>query len=87
MRLGLGVFQSASGPTSISIISDYFPIKTRTVAVSLASFSIDLSDASNGVIFFLFKHRVRIRWRRVYLYTGISGVCVAALVLLIKEPK
>lgn len=84
-RFGVGVGEAGLSPPAHSLISDYYPPKTRASALAVYSFGIPLGAMLGAVIGGqMLDH---FSWRTAFMLVGIPGVLVAiALRLLVKEP-
>ncbi|MDP3173446.1 MAG: MFS transporter [Phenylobacterium sp.] len=84
-RIGVGVGEAGGSPPSHSLISDYFPPAQRGTALGLLSIGAPLGGALGvgvgGAI------AAAHGWRAAFMVVGLSGLVLAALVLLIvREP-
>lgn len=84
-RIGVGASEAGASPTSMSLITDYFPAQRRGVALSLFYMSTPISV---GITFalggWLASH---FGWRTAYLMAGGPGLLLALLIILtIREP-
>ena len=86
LRVLLGMGEATTGPSSHSIISDYFPPRTRASALSFFSMGghmgMLLGLALGGYI------NEWVGWRSAFIIVGIPGVLLAGVVLTgIREPE
>ncbi|MBN8605570.1 MAG: MFS transporter [Caulobacterales bacterium] len=84
-RVAIGAAESGAAPTSLSILSDYFPKSQRGRAIGLfylaTPVGLALGFAIGGYLVGM------VGWRNVFLIAGIPGVFLALLVLLtMREP-
>lgn len=84
-RVGVGAAESGASPASMSLITDYFHKERRGFAMSLFYVSTPLgvmiSFALGGML------AAAHGWRNVFVYAGIPGLILAALVFFtIAEP-
>lgn len=85
VRMGVGVGEAGSGPASLSIIADYFPIEKRGRAFAIYSMGIYiglfLSFVLAGVLVDTWG------WRKTFFFLGAPGIAFAIFLLfIIKEP-
>ena len=84
-RMFLGLFQAFCGVTSYSLIADYFPSKARTTAIAIFVFG---NYTGGGLTSFSIPFIGVYGWRNVYLYSGVAGVVIGLLCLIvIGNPK
>lgn len=82
-RMGVGVGEAGGVPPAYSLISDYFPSKSRARALAIYSLGIPIGAAAGTFVGGL----LAADWRRAFLWVGIAGVImVAPFLLLVKEP-
>ena len=85
-RVGVGVGEAAATPGSLSLISDLFPPKRRSAALSFFAVSTPIGLMSA----FIFGGRLNtaIGWRSTLLCVGLPGLLLALIVFLtLKEPE
>ena len=98
-RIGVGVGEAGLSPGSYSLISDYFPPKTRTAALGVYSIAIYLGAGiailAGGLLVGLIGARESIEvpvigavraWQMVFFVIGLPGLLVALLAMTVKEP-
>ena len=96
-RVLVGAGEAALAPAVYSILSDLFPKKRLTFALSVYSIGAllgaEASLAIGGVILHTAQHGVTLpilgdvpAWRFAFLITGLPGLPLALLVFLIPEP-
>jgi len=84
-RMLLGAAESAAHPASLSIISDRFPIRQRTSAMSLFFLSTALGTAAVFIIGSLVV--ANYGWRMAFFVAGIPGILLSVVVFLtVREP-
>lgn len=80
----LGFFEAFCGPPAYSLIVDYFPPEVRTTANAVYAFGIYVGNALSSLIIVMI---TALGWRWAYAITGIFGIVIGFLVLLIvKDP-
>lgn len=99
-RMGVGVGEATLGPTSASIISDYFAPAKRALALSIYHLGYPVGgglaliigaavlDSMSGMetvsLGFLGEFKP---WQMAFFVVGVPGLVIAALMFTIKEPK
>jgi MFS family permease len=84
-RVMVGVGEATLGPAALSLLSDYFPPRTRASVQSIYASGIALGS---GLAFFLGGWiGVHYGWRPAFYFLGFPGLFVAVLVYLLKEQK
>lgn len=99
-RMGVGVGEATLGPTSASIISDYFAPAKRALALSIYHLGYPVGgglaliigaavlDAMSGMetvsLGFLGEYKP---WQMAFFIVGVPGFAIAALMFTIREPK
>lgn len=99
-RLGVGVGEGSLGPAALSLISDYFPKRTRVRAIGVYNMGILLgiglamivggqviTYVSNAPPLHLPVVGELFAWQTVFIVVGLPGLLMAALMLTIREPK
>ncbi|HEY9093022.1 MFS transporter [Parasphingorhabdus sp.] len=84
-RIGVGIGEAGLTPAANSIISDYFPPRSRARAIAIYTMGITLggvlANAFGGPITQMFS------WREAFLVLGIPGVLFGMIFLFtVKEP-
>lgn len=98
-RVGVGVGEAALSPSALSMISDYFPQRTRSRAVAFYTMGISLgvgmamilggkivtvvSNAPNVVLPVVGELYA---WQTVFIVVGLPGLLMALLMTTVKEP-
>ena len=98
-RVGVGVGEATLSPSSLSMISDYFPVEKRGRAMGFFNMGVSVGSGIalivGGLIIDYVKDSPTIvlpfigeifAWQALFLYVGLPGLLVAALVTTIKEP-
>jgi MFS family permease len=98
-RMGLGVGEAALSPAAFSLISDYFPRRTRGVAVGVYGIGgfggIGLSYLIGGTILAAFRGVSEVNlpligatslWHAAFILVGSTTVVLALLLLTVREP-
>ncbi len=84
-RIGVGVGEAGGTPPSVSLLSDYFPWRSRALAMSVYSLGLSIGSmlgTSAGYVSDAWG------WRAAFLVLGVPGVLVALLVrVTIDEPR
>lgn len=85
-RIGVGVGEAGGSPPAHSMISDYFPAKTRATAMSIYSAGIYI-----GVLIGLLVGgflAAELGWRKTFYLVGLPGIAFAVVFnFTVKEPK
>ena len=84
-RLMVGIGEASLGPAALSLLSDYFPSKTRATVQAVFSSGIAIGT---GVAFFFGGWISDIlSWRFAFYFLGFPGLILVILVLFLKEPE
>lgn len=99
-RLGVGVGEGSLGPAALSLISDYFPKRTRTRAIGVYNMGIllgiGLAMIVGGQVITYVSNAPPLRlpmvgelyaWQTVFIVVGLPGLLMAVLMLTIREPS
>jgi predicted MFS family arabinose efflux permease len=84
-RMAVGAAESGGAPTSLSLMSDYFPPRLRSTAVGFYY----LGNAVGGLMIFLVGSRVAAQygWRAALLVAAVPGITLAVVALTtLREP-
>jgi predicted MFS family arabinose efflux permease len=85
-RVGIGLFESGSASTAMSMIADIFPERQRGRALGLFYISQALGLLGSGVIGGVVA--AHYGWRAAFFIAGVPGLILAAtLILSVKEPR
>jgi predicted MFS family arabinose efflux permease len=83
-RIGVGVGEAGGTPPSVSLLSDYFPWRSRALAMSIYSLGLSLGSALGTSAGFVSDAW---GWRAAFLVLGVPGLAVALAVrTTIAEP-
>lgn len=99
-RVGVGVGEGALSPSALSMISDYFPKRTRVRAIAVYNMGISLGTGLalilGGQIVAHVMQAPPVRlpvvgelfaWQTVFLVVGLPGLLMAALMATVREPR
>lgn len=99
-RVGVGVGEAALSPGALSIMSDYFPKKTRGRAVAFytmgISLGVGLAMILGGQVIALVSAAPPVHlpvvgelqpWQTVFIIVGLPGIAVALLMATVREPE
>jgi predicted MFS family arabinose efflux permease len=85
LRLGVGVGEASCAPAGNSLIGDLYPAtkRARAIAVFMLGLPVGifLSNRLSGMIAFAYG------WRATFFFACIPGLILAALALLVREPR
>ena len=84
-RMAVGAAESGGAPTSLSLMSDYFPPRLRSTAVGFYY----LGNAVGGLMIFLVGSRVAAQygWRSALLVAAVPGITLAVIAFItLREP-
>ena len=100
LRVGVGVGEAALSPAAYSLITDYFPPKRLSTAISVYSMGIyigtGLAYVLGGAITAFASGRdlwdlpvigATRPWQIIFFLTGLPGVALAALMVTVREPE
>jgi len=83
-RMLLGVFEACCGPPAYSLISDYFPPESRTMANSVYALGIYVGAALSSLTIIMIEH---LGWRWTYASIGLLGIIFGTFgILFMREP-
>lgn len=85
MRIGVGVGEAGSSPSSQALISDYFPEEERPIAFAIFAtsvyFGLFLGFSMGGFL------ESTVGWRNAFIYLGFPGILFAVFLFwTLKEP-
>ena len=84
-RIGVGIGEAGGTPGANSIISDYFPVARRPMALTIFSLGAPIGAWLGADIAGMINDRYD--WRTVFLVLGIPGVIVGLLIFAtVREP-
>jgi len=85
LRMGLALGESCCSPTTLSLLSDYFPLKKRALPIAFWSMSVPIGTmfgiSAGGWL------TETLGWRNTFLCVGLAGLAIAPVVLTLKEPR
>lgn len=85
MRLGVGVGEAGGTPPSHSLIADYFPQETRTLAMAVFALGVPVGSFCGFLLGGILD--VGWGWRTAFVVAGFPGIVLALLVAFtIREP-
>lgn len=85
-RIGVGVGEAGGTPGANSIISDYFPVDKRPMALSVFALGAPIGAWIGADVAGLINDAYN--WRTVFLVLGVPGILVGILIFLtIREPR
>jgi predicted MFS family arabinose efflux permease len=83
-RIGVGVGEAGGTPPSVSLLSDYFPWRSRALAMSIYSLGLSIGSGLGTSAGYLSDAW---GWRTAFLVLGVPGLLIALLVrTTIAEP-
>ena len=99
-RVGVGVGEATLSPSALSMISDYFPVEKRGGAMGFFNMGVSVGSgialivggqivayvAGSPQIVLPFIGEI-FAWQALFLYVGLPGLLVAALMTTVKEPS
>lgn len=99
-RVGVGVGEAALSPSALSMISDYFPKRTRVRAIGVYNMGISLGTGLAMILGGqIVAHALRappvqlpvvgrlFAWQTVFLVVGLPGLVMAMLMTTVREPR
>lgn len=99
-RIGVGIGEGALSPSALSMISDYFPKRTRVRAIAVYNMGIllgvGLAMIVGGQVITYVSNAPPLRlpivgelfaWQTVFLVVGLPGLLMAALMATVREPR
>ncbi|RJF91698.1 spinster family MFS transporter [Noviherbaspirillum saxi] len=85
-RMGVGASEAGGSPTSLSLISDFFPASRRSTAVGC--FFLSNAIGATLSIFIGGFITAKYGWRAAMLVAGLPGIALAVvLILTVRNPK
>jgi MFS family permease len=98
-RVGVGAGEGALNPPALSLLKDYFPKERLGRAIGLYTAGVSSGSGLAFIIGGLLYPKVVARgpqtwplvgslepWQQMFIYVGLPGLVVAALILTIREP-
>ncbi|MEO7775147.1 MAG: MFS transporter [Steroidobacteraceae bacterium] len=99
-RVGVGVGEAALSPSALSMMSDYFPKRTRGRAIAVYNTGISLGTGLAMIVGgSLVAHVIAappvvlpvvgelFAWQTVFMIVGLPGLVMAMLMLTVREPR
>ena len=99
-RVGVGVGEATLSPSALSMISDYFPLEKRGGAMGFFNMGVSVGSGIALIVGGLIVDYVKgspnlilpfigeiFAWQALFLYVGLPGLLVAALMTTVKEPS
>jgi len=99
-RVGVGVGEAALSPSALSIISDYFPKRTRGRAIAVYNTGISLGTGLAMIVGGALVAHVMVSppvrlpfvgelyaWQTVFMLVGLPGLFLALLMFTVREPR
>jgi predicted MFS family arabinose efflux permease len=84
LRMGVALGESCCSPTTLSMLSDYYPRQHRGLAIAMWGSAVPLGAMvallGGGWL------TSSLGWRQTFLYVGLAGLLLAPAVLALKEP-
>lgn len=86
MRLGVGLGEGASSPTTYSLVADYFPARQRGIAMATLSTAIPIAGLCAPLIGGVIGQTYG--WRTAFIVVGLPGVLLAVVLrLTLRDPR
>ncbi len=85
VRLGVGVGEATCAPAATSLISDYYPARSRGMAMSIFMLGLPIGIGLSFLVSTTIEKEYG--WRTAFFVAGLPGLLCAFLVLLLREPK
>lgn len=97
-RIGVGIGEATCSPASVSLLSDYYPLRRRATAMSIYASGLYLgtglslliggfvSSAWNAAFEIAEAPFGLVGWQATFVAVAIPGLLIIPLVLIIKEP-
>ncbi|RYG14155.1 MAG: MFS transporter [Burkholderiales bacterium] len=99
-RIGVGVGEAALSPSALSMLSDYFPKRTRGRAVAVYNTGITLGTGLAMIVGGQLVERISnappvmlpvvgelFAWQTMFILVGLPGLVMAILMVTVREPK
>ncbi|WP_337185269.1 MFS transporter [Phenylobacterium sp.] len=85
LRMGVALGESCCSPTTLSLLSDYFPRARRGLPMAIWSTSVPVGTmlglVGGGWL------TAALGWRDAFIVVGLAGLLIVPAVLLLKEPR
>ncbi len=85
MRFLIGIGEAGCLVIGPTLISEYFPKEVRGKALAVFFLGLPLGGTAGYIVGGLLAHAVG--WRRAFLFAGLPGFAVAALVWMLVDPR
>jgi MFS family permease len=85
IRLGVGVGEATCAPAATSLISDYYPARSRGLAMSIFMLGLPIGIGLSFLVSTTIEQAYG--WRTAFFVAGLPGLVCAVLVLFLHEPK
>jgi len=99
-RIGVGIGEATLTPSALSMLSDYFPRERRGAAIGFYNMGVSVGAGIAFIVggqvigFVMTSPPITLpivgelfAWQTVFLFVGLPGLVVAALMLSVREPK
>jgi MFS family permease len=99
-RVGVGVGEATLTPSALSLLSDYFPRESRGRAIGFYNMGVSVGAGIAFIVggqvisFVSTSPPIRLplvgelyAWQTVFLFVGLPGLVIAALMRTVREPK
>jgi predicted MFS family arabinose efflux permease len=84
VRLGVGIGEATCAPAATSLIGDYYPARSRGLAMSIFMLGLPLGIGLSFLVSTTIEQRFG--WRTAFYIAGLPGLVCAVLVLFLREP-
>jgi MFS family permease len=84
-RMGLALGESCCSPATLSLLSDYYPLKRRGVPIAIWTMSVPF-----GTMFGLVAGgwlSQSLGWRQAFIGVGVLGLALSPALLVLREPE
>jgi len=95
-RIGVGIGEASLAPSALSLISDYFPLRTRGRAISFYSMGVSVGA---GIAMIAGGKLIALAtpislpfigelyaWQTIFIWVGLPGLLIAGMMVTVKEP-
>lgn len=99
-RIGVGVGEATLSPSALSILSDYFPREKRGAAIGFYNMGVSVGAGIAFIVggqvigFVMDSPPITLpfvgelfAWQSVFLFVGLPGLLIAALMTTVREPQ
>lgn len=84
LRMGLALGESCCSPTTLSLLSDYFPLRKRALPIAFWSMSVPIGTMFGISVGGWLSETLG--WRAAFTWVGVAGLMLAPLLLTLREP-